>query len=106
VSGLIKSLQFTGGWAALNPSLTGDSTGERMWLSGLSSGFTDLVKALDGKNRNGTLSSLFGSDKTIKHVVSASAVPVPGTVWLFGTGLIGGFCQSPQPSYFKTPRVK
>jgi len=81
--------QFTGGWAANNPGLTGGSTGENLWLAGLSNGFLDLVNALDGNNGNGSLSSLIGSSKTIKNVVSIASVPVPGAVWLFGTGLMG-----------------
>lgn len=80
--------KFTGGWAANNPGLTGGSTGESLWLAGLTSGFINLVKALDGDNSNGTLSSLFGSSKTITGVASVAAVPVPGTVGLFATGLM------------------
>jgi len=79
---------FTGGWAALNTALTGGSKGESLWLTGLSADFSNLVKALDGNNGNGTLSSLFGGNKTITGVVSVSSVPVPAAVWLFGTGLM------------------
>ncbi len=79
---------FTGGWVANNLGLTGGSTGESLWLAGLSSGFQNLVKALDGNSGNGTLSSLIGSSKTITGVVSVASVPVPGAVWLFGTGLM------------------
>jgi hypothetical protein len=80
--------KFTGGWAANNTGLTGGSTGESLWLAGLSSSFLNLVKALDGNAGNGTLNSLFGSSKTITGVVSVASVPVPGAVWLFGTGLM------------------
>ena len=80
--------QFTGGWATTIPGLTGGSTGESLWLAGFSSDFANLVKALDGKTKNGTLSSLFGSTKTIHGVFSVASVPVPGAVWLFGTGLM------------------
>jgi hypothetical protein len=80
--------KFTGGWVANNAGLTGGSTGESLWLAGLSSGFFNLVKALDGNNGNGTLGSLFKSTKTISGVVSVASVPVPGAVWLFGTGLM------------------
>ncbi|NOT10811.1 MAG: hypothetical protein HOP23_03090 [Methylococcaceae bacterium] len=82
--------QFTGGWATTVPGLTGGSLGESLWLAGLSSGFFNLVKALDGSTSNGTLSSLFNSSKavTINGVVSVSSVPVPGAVWLFLTGMM------------------
>lgn len=90
-SALGFNTKFTGGWAANNPGLTGGSTGESLWLSGLSSGFKNLVKALDGNSANGTLSSLIGSSKTITGVSSVAAVPVPGAVWLFGTGLMAVF---------------
>lgn len=80
--------KFTGGWAPSIPGLTGGSTGESLWLAGLSSDFYKLVKALDGNTGNGTLSSLIGSSKTIYNVSSVAAVPVPGAVWLFGTGLM------------------
>ncbi len=81
---------FTGGWAANNPGLTGGSKGESLWLfaSTSNSGFKNLVSALDGNSGNGTLSSLIGSSKTIYNVTSVAAVPVPGAVWLFGTGLM------------------
>lgn len=80
--------KFTGGWVANNAGLTGGSTGESLWLAGLSNGFQNLVKALDGNSGNGTLSSLIGSSKTINGVASVASVPVPGAVWLFGTGLM------------------
>ena len=80
--------KFTGGWAANNIGLTGGSTGESLWLGGLSSGMFDLVKALDGNAGNGTLSSLFGSARTINGVASVASVPLPGAVWLFLTGLM------------------
>jgi len=80
--------KFTGGWAPSIPGLTGGSTGENLWLAGVSSDFLKLVKALDGDGSNGTLSSLIGSSKTINYVSSVAAVPVPGAVWLFGTGLV------------------
>ncbi|MDD1622608.1 MAG: PEP-CTERM sorting domain-containing protein [Methylococcaceae bacterium] len=80
--------KFTGGWVANNTGLTGGSTGESLWLAGLSTGFQNLVKALDGYSGNGTLSSLIGSSKTITGVVSVASVPVPGAIWLFGTGLM------------------
>jgi hypothetical protein len=79
---------FTGGWVADNLGLTGGSHGESLWLAGFSSEFTDLVKALDGKKGNGTLSSLFGSTKVIQGVFSVASVPLPGAVWLFGAGLM------------------
>jgi len=79
---------FTGGWAANNFGLTGGSKGESLWLFSSSSDFKDLVKALDGYSGNGTLSSIIGSSKTIQYVSSVAAVPVPGAVWLFGTGLM------------------
>jgi hypothetical protein len=82
---------FTGGWAALNTGLTGGSTGESLWTTALSLDFFKLVNALDGNNSNGTLSSLFGSNKTITGVVSVSSVPVPAAVWLFGSGLMAVF---------------
>jgi len=80
--------RFTGGWAANNPGLTGGSTGESLWLLGLSSGFSRLIKALDGDNSNGTLASLIGSSKTIDGVTSITSIPLPQTVWLFGAGLM------------------
>jgi hypothetical protein len=80
--------QFTGGWAANQPGLTGGSTGESLWLFSASKNFLDLVNALDGISTNGTLSSLIGNSKTITKVSSVASVPVPGAVWLFGTGLI------------------
>ncbi len=79
---------FTGGWAANNPGLTGGSNGESLWLFGLSQGFNNLVKALDGDVSNGTLASLIGSSKTIDDVSSVAAIPLPAAVWLFGTGLM------------------
>lgn len=79
---------FTDGWVANNPGLTGGSTGESLWLLGLSSGFNKLVRALDGNASNGTLASLIGSSKTIDDVTSIAAVPLPGAVWLYGTGLM------------------
>lgn len=79
---------FTGGWAANNPGLTGGSTGESLWLIGLSNGFRNLIKALDGDDSNGTLTSLIGSSKTIDGVTSIAPVPLPGAVWLFLTGLM------------------
>ncbi|MDD1622607.1 MAG: PEP-CTERM sorting domain-containing protein [Methylococcaceae bacterium] len=82
---------FTDGWAANNAGLTGGSTGESLWLFGLSAGFNNLVKALDGDVSNGTLASLIGSSKTINDVSSVAAIPVPGAVWLFGTGLMTMF---------------
>ena len=83
--------QFTGGWATTIPGLTGGSTGESLWLAGFSTEFSNLVKALDGKSGNGTLASLFGSSKTIRGVFSVASVPVPGAVWLFGSGLMTFF---------------
>jgi hypothetical protein len=80
--------EFTGGWVTTIPGLTGGSTGESLWLAGFSSEFSNLVKALDGRRGNGTLASLFGSTKVIKGVFSVASVPLPGAVWLFGTGLI------------------
>jgi hypothetical protein len=79
--------EFTGGWAN-QPGLTGGSKGESLWLAGFSSEFANLVKALDGRPDNGTLASLFRSTKHIKGVFSVASVPVPGAVWLFGTGLM------------------
>ncbi|MEQ1621180.1 MAG: hypothetical protein ABL919_07210 [Methylococcales bacterium] len=80
---------FTGGWAPTVAGLTGGSTGESLWLAGLSADFLKLVKALDTNTGNGTLSSLFNtSSKTITGVVSVSSVPVPGAVWLFLTGMM------------------
>lgn len=87
-SALGFNTKFTDGWAPSVPGLTGGSTGESLWLAGLSSGFQNLVKALDGNNSNGTLTSLFGSTKTITGVASVSSVPVPGAVWLFLTGMM------------------
>ncbi len=80
--------KFTGGWAPSVAGLTGGSTGESLWLTGLSSDFLKLVKALDTNTSNGTLSSLFSSSKTITKVTSISSVPVPGAVWLFLTGMM------------------
>ncbi len=80
--------EFTGGWAANNPGLTGGSKGENLWLFGKDDSFLRLVKALDGKAANGTLQSLIGSSKTFTNVSSISAVPVPGAVWLFLTGML------------------
>lgn len=88
--------KFTGGWAPGIPGLTGGSTGESLWLAGLSSDFLKLVRALDGDAGNGTLSSLIGSSKTIYKVSSVAAVPVPGAVWLFGTGLMTLFASRRQ----------
>lgn len=87
--GLGFNTKFTGGWAPSMPGLTGGSTGESLWLfaSPFNSGFKDLVNALDGNKENGTLSNLIGSSDTIKNVSSVASVPVPGAVWLFGTGL-------------------
>lgn len=79
---------FTGGWAANNSGLTGGSSGESLWLMGLSSGFHNLVRALDGDNSNGTLASLIGSSKTINDVSSVAAIPLPGATWLFLSGLM------------------
>jgi hypothetical protein len=79
---------FTGGWAANNIGLTGGSTGESLWLFSSSSDFKNLVNALDGNSGNGMLSSLIGSSHTFTNVSSVAAVPVPGAVWLFGTGLM------------------
>ncbi len=80
--------KFTGGWAANNPGLTGGSKGESLWLFASNFGFKNLVNALDGNAGNGTLSSLIGSSKNITGVSSVAAVPVPGAIWLFGTGLM------------------
>ncbi len=80
--------QFTGGWAPSQPGLTGGSTGESLWLFANTNDFKTLVKALDGINSNGTLSSLIGKSKKIDKVSSVASVPVPGAVWLFGTGLM------------------
>ncbi|MDD1620536.1 MAG: hypothetical protein LUQ11_03565 [Methylococcaceae bacterium] len=80
---------FTDGWAANNAGLTGGSTGESLWLFGLSKGFGDLVKALDGDSSNGTLASLIGSSKIIYDVSSVASVPLPGAVWLFLSGVMG-----------------
>ncbi len=80
---------FTGGWAANQPGLTGGSTGESLWLFANGKDFRDLVKALDGIDANGTLSSLIGNSKTINKVSSVASVPVPATAWLFGSGLMG-----------------
>lgn len=79
---------FTGGWVANNSGLTGGSTGESLWLFGLSQGFNNLVKALDGNSANGTLASLIGSSKTIYDVSSVASVPLPGAVWLFLSGVM------------------
>lgn len=80
---------FTDGWVANNSGLTGGSTGESLWLFGLSQGFSNLVKALDGDSSNGTLASLIGSSKTIYDVSSVASVPLPGAVWLFLSGVMG-----------------
>lgn len=80
--------QFTGGWAANQPGLTGGSIGESLWLFSSSTSFQNLVKALDGISSNGTLSSLIGNGKSFTKVSSVASVPVPGAVWLFGTGLV------------------
>lgn len=80
--------RFTGGWVASNTGLTGGSTGESLWLIGLSSGFRNLINALDGDDSNGTLASLIGSSKTIDGVTSVASVPLPGAVWLFFSGLM------------------
>jgi len=80
--------EFTGGWARNNPGLTGGSKGENLWLFGKDDSFLRLVKALDGKDGNGTLKSLIGSSRTFTNVSSISAVPVPGAVWLFLTGML------------------
>jgi hypothetical protein len=79
---------FTGGWTTSIPGLTGGSTGESLWLLGFSQGFMNLANALDGNAGNGTLASLIGSSKIIDGVTSITSVPVPGAVWLFGTGLM------------------
>jgi hypothetical protein len=83
--------EFTDGWAYNHLSLAGGSSTESLWLLGLSSNFQNLVKALDGDSSNGTLSSLFRSSRTINgaaSITSIAAVPAPGAVWLFGTGLM------------------
>jgi hypothetical protein len=80
---------FTDGWAANNAGLTGGSTGESLWLFGLSQSFNNLVKALDGDSSNGTLASLIGSSKTIYGVSSVASVPLPGAAWLFLSGVMG-----------------
>jgi hypothetical protein len=86
--------KFTGGWAPNNPGLTGGSTGESLWLIGLSSKFEKLVHALDGNPDNGTFSSLFASSTIIKGVASFTAVPLTGAVWLFGAVLMGFLARS------------
>ena len=86
--GLGFGTKFTGGWATQQKELTGGSTGESLWLFGSNKAFNDLVKALDGNKANGTLSTLFKNNKTISGVSSISAVPVPGAVWLFLTGML------------------
>lgn len=83
---------FTGGWAPSQPGLTGGSIGENLWLFSDEEDndrFMNLIYALDGIQGNGTLDSLIGKNKTIKHVSAIASVPVPGAVWLFGTGLAG-----------------
>jgi hypothetical protein len=75
--------QFTGGWAANNPGLTGGSTAESLWLLGLNPDFQNLVNFVDGK---GVLSPW-----STYNVVSIASVPVPAAVWLFGTGLLALF---------------
>lgn len=77
---------FTGGWAPSIPGLTGGSTGENLWLSGLSTGSYLLVNAFQSGNLN-----LLGKSLTIKGVSSVASVPLPGAVWLFGAGLIALF---------------
>ena len=86
--GLGFGTKFTGGWATEQKVLTGGSAGESLWLFGSNKAFNDLVKALDGKSANGTLNTLFKNNKTITGVSSISAVPVPGAVWLFLTGML------------------
>ncbi len=77
-----------GSWILGQRGLTGGSTGESLWLTGASTGFRDLVLALDGNSRNGTLNSLIGASKTIGAVTSVAAVPLPGAAWLFLGGLM------------------
>ena len=81
--------KFTGGWA-VDPALgfTGGSLGENLWLTSLSRGFRDLVKALDSDRHNHRLSSLFKNDTTIKGVKAIASVPIPGAVWLFGSAMM------------------
>lgn len=93
--------QFTGGWAANQPGLTGGSTGESLWLFSKYDDFKTLVRALDGVSSNGTLSSLIGSGKTITHISSVASVPVPAAAWLFATGLMGLLAKRRQVSDLK-----
>jgi hypothetical protein len=90
---------FTGGWAANNPGQTGGSTGENLWLYGLSSGFHTLVSAFE----SGNLSALSKS-MTIKGVASVASVPLPGAVWMFGAGLIALFANR-RKSTVGSPRL-
>jgi hypothetical protein len=83
--------KFTGGWIANNTSLTGGSTGENLWLYGLSLDFQNLAKALDGIESNGTLRSLIGRSETIRNVTSIASIPLPGAAWLFVSGLMALF---------------
>ena len=80
--------KFTGGWATQQKELTGGSKAESLWLFGSNNSFNDLVKALDANKANGTLNTLFRNNKTISGVSSLAAVPVPGAVWLFLTGML------------------
>ncbi|MGZ4960619.1 MAG: hypothetical protein ACXV7J_15345 [Methylomonas sp.] len=104
-SALGFNTKISGGWVMNNHVATGES----LWLYGVSKGFKDLVNALDGNSNNGTLSTLIGPQKVIGGVlsvaavgrltgsaqgntgISVAAVPVPGAVWLFGTGLMALF---------------
>lgn len=80
---------FTGGWA-VDPAkgFTGGSIGENLWLTSLSKGFRDLVRALDSDRRNHRFSSVFKNDTTIRGVNAIASVPIPGAVWLFGSAMM------------------
>lgn len=84
-------------WEGVHYNLKRGDAWSSIWLSALyNSIFNNLANVLDHSSNNGTLSSLFGpfSSTTytgVFYVISistVSSVPLPGAVWLFGSGLL------------------
>jgi hypothetical protein len=87
------SATFTGGWAD-TPQFTGGNTTESVWLYSLLSGRDETSGQNMGNSAwNSFLAQLKSGSglkaNTFYGIASIATVPIPGAVWLLGSGLAG-----------------